>query len=167
MDVSGFLIGSGFALLIVLLGWVDQFVTKSKDTKEIEKNFLSKANIKVEQYKKIKEDAGSTEESLSALIDFLYSTEEENIELFEKIKEIKVDIRTLEKKYRIRFWILLFLNITLFVTGIFSLFLCKQQALWTLLPTLLFVIIIFINLVETYNLENRYTKNICALMEKL
>jgi len=52
MDVAGFLFASGFALLVVLLGWSSQITSKSKETKGIENKFLEKAKIKRPDFKK-------------------------------------------------------------------------------------------------------------------
>lgn len=167
MDAEGLLLGSGFALLIVLVGWADQITSKSKQTKEIEKEFLGKANLKGDKYKKIIKEAGSTEDSFSALVDFLYSSKKENVAIFEKIKNIRADLITLNKKYSYRFWILLFTSISLFASGAITFFLPSDYKFWTLFPNLIFIIIIFCNLIKTYNLENRYTKNIYDIMEEL
>jgi len=169
MDIEGFLLASGFALLVVLVGWANQITSRSKEAKDLEKDFLEKAKIKRPDYKKIINEAGSTEDSFFALVDFLYAKEreKEDIEIFEKIKRIREDITNLSKKYTWRFWILLFMSISLFVTGIVAFFLPSQHNFLALVPNLLFVVIVFCNLVKVHNLEKRYTKNISEAMEKL
>lgn len=159
--------GSGFALLVVLLGWASQITSKSKETKELEGNFLKKAKLKKGDYKKIVDKGGSTEDSFSALVEFLYSSEEEHVEVFEKIKDIKRDLERLNKKYSWRFWILFLTSISLFLSGIVSFFLYSECKFWALLPNSILVIIIFCNLSNVHNLEKRYTKNIYDAMEKL
>lgn len=167
MDIEGFFLASGFALLVVLLGWASQITSKSKETKELEGEFLKKARLKRNDYKKMINEGGTTEDSFSAAIDFLYSTEEENVEIFEKIKRVKEDLHKLDDKYGWRFWVLLFMSITLFLCGLIGLFLPSQQKLWTLIPFFIFVIVVFWNLVQVHNLESRYIDNISEAMEKL
>jgi hypothetical protein len=170
MDVSGFLLASGFALLVVLLGWANQITSKSKETKELEAQFLEKAKFKKGDYKKIINEKGSTEDSFSALIDFLYSSKkdkQEDVEIFEKIENIKKDLASLDNLYGWRFWILLFMSTSLFVTGVTAFFLSPNYKLWALAPNGIFIIIVFCNLVKVYNLEKRYTINISESMEKL
>ncbi|MBU2503539.1 MAG: DUF2207 domain-containing protein [Nanoarchaeota archaeon] len=167
MDIEGFLLASGFALLVVMLGWASQITSKSKETKEIEREFLEKANLKSDKYKKIINEAGSTEDSFSALVDFLYSSKKEDVEIFEKIKNIKEDLASLDRKYNYRFWILLIMSASLFLFGIVAFFIPPVYKFWVLPPNFIFVIIIFCNLIRVYNLEKRYTKNISEVMEKL
>lgn len=167
MDIEGFLLASGFGLLVVLLGWASQITSKSKETKELEATFLEKAKLKKDDYKKIVDKRGSTQDSFSALVDFLYSGQEEHVEIFQKIKDIKRDLERLNRKYSSRFWVLFLMSISLFVCGIVSFFLCPQCKFWALLPNTVFVIIVFCNLVSVHNLEKRYTKNISDTMEKL
>lgn len=167
MDVESFLLTSGFALLIVLLGWANQITSKSKETKDIEGEFLKKAKLKRKDYKKIIKEQGATEDSFSALVDFLYTKKEEDVEIFEKIKNVKTDLETLDKKYSRRFWILLYMSVSLFITGIVSFFLPTGHKFLILFPNLIFIVAIFCNLVKVHNLEKRYTKNISEAMEKL
>lgn len=167
MDTEGFLLGSGFALLVVLVGWANQITSKSKETKDIEADFLKKAKLKRADYKKIVNEGGSTEDSFKTLVDFLYTKKEEDLQIFEKIKFIKADIEKLDKKYSGRFWILLWMSACFFTTGIVSFFLPLDQKIWAILPNLIFVLFVFINLIKVHDLEKRYTKNISEAMEKL
>ena len=167
MDVKGLLLTSGFALLIVLLGWANQITSKSKETKELESEFLNKAKLKRKDYQKIIKEQGAKEDSFSALVDFLYSKEEEDVEIFEKIKNIKTNLETLDKKYSRRFWILLCMSISLFITGIASFFLSADYKPLILCINLIFIVAVFCNLVKVHNLEKKYTKNISEAMEKL
>jgi len=173
MDVEGFLLASEFALLVVLLGWASQITSKSKDTKELEGEFLEKAKLKKEDYKKIINEKGSSEDSFSALVDFLYSDKknkkdtEEDVEIFEKIESIKKDLTSLDSMYGRRFWILLFMSLSFLLSGSTAFFLAPDNKLWALVPNLIFVVIVFVNLIKVYNLEKRFTKNISEVMEKL
>lgn len=168
MDLEGFLLASGFALLIVLLGWADQITSKSKELKDIETSFLEKAvKLKKSDYKDIIDKKGATESSFTALVDFLYSNREEDVELFEKIKYIKEDIKKLDNKYNFRFWLLLYTCVSLLVTGIIGFFLPKGYKLLSISPNLIFIIVIFFNLVSVYVLEKGCAKNIAEAMEKL
>lgn len=168
MDYEGFILASGFALLIVLLGWADQITSKSKELKDIETAFLEKAEkLKKSDYKDILDKKGSTESSFTALVNFLYSNKEEEVELFEKIKYIKEDIKKLDYKYNFRFWLLLYTCVSLFATGIISLFLPKDYKLLSISPNIMFISVIFFNLISVYVLEKRCTQNIAEAMEKL
>lgn len=167
MNITGFLFGSGFALLILLLGWANQITSKNKETKELEREFLKKANLKSYEYKKIINEAGSTEDSFSCLVDFLFSNKKEDVQIFEKIKNIKQELKKLEQKYSGRFWILLQMSITLFISGIVSFFLCPVYKIFAMVPNLIFVVIVFFNLINVYRLEKRYTKNISDIMGEL
>jgi len=167
MDIEGFLLASGFALLVVLLGWANQITSKSKETKELEGDFLAKAKLKRDDYKKMINEGGATEDSFTAVVDFLYSSEEENVVIFDKINRVKEDLQSLDTKYSWRFWILLLMSISLFVSGTVALFLAPAYKLWVLIPNSIFVIIVFCNLVKVHNLEKRYIKNISEAMEKL
>ena len=167
MDIEGFLLASGFALMVVLLGWASQITSKSKETKRLEGEFLAKTKLKRDDYKKMINEGGTTEDSFTAAVDFLYSTEEDNVVVFNKIKRVKEELQGLDKTYSCRFWILLFMSISLFASGVASFFIAPAYKLWALVPNLIFVIIVFGNLIKVHNLEERYTKNIYEAMEKL
>lgn len=167
MDFAGFLLASGFALLVVLLGWADQITSKSKDVKDLEEDFLKKAEFKRGDYKTIIKEGGATEGSFSALVGFLYSKKEKDVEIFEKIKEIKIGISSLDTKYGRRFWILVWMSASLFVTGIIALLIPNDYKIWVLSPNLIFVVLVFNNLITVHSLEKQYKKNISETMEKL
>lgn len=167
MDIEGYLLGSGFALLVVLLGWANQITSKSKETKDLEADFLKNGKVKRTDYKKIVRDRGATEDSFKALVNFLYSEEKDNVAIFEIIVNIKSDLSKLDKQYRFRFWILTCLSICLFVTGVMAFFFEEPFKSWLLLPNLALIISVFINLISVYNLEKRHIKNIHDVMEKL
>jgi len=167
MDIEGFLLASGFALLVVLLGWANQITSKSKETKELEGEFLKKARLKKPDYQKMINEGGVTEDSFTAAVDFLYSAEEENVVVFDKIKRVREDLQILDKKYGGRFWILLFMSISLFVSGAVAFFISPDCKLWVMVPNLIFVVAVFCNLIKVHNFERRYTKNIYEAMEKI
>ncbi len=167
MNVEGFFLASGFALLIVLLGWASQITSKSKETKELEAGFLAKAKLKRDKYKKMINEGGATEDSFIAVVDFLYTSEEDNVVIFDKIKRVKGDLQKLDRKYNWRFWILLLMSMSLFLSGAVAFFLCDCYKLYTLLPNSIFVVVVFCNLITIHNLEKKYVKNISEAMEKL
>ena len=167
MDIAGYLLGSGFALLIVLLGWADQITSKNKETKDLETDFLRNGKIKRVNYKKMVEGKGATQDSFDALIDFLYSAEKENVEIFELIVNTRKDMIVLDRQYRYRFWMLTCLSIYLFLAGILALFVAETYKLWLLAPNALLVALIFVNLIKIYVLETRHNRNIHNIMEKL
>jgi len=167
VDIEGYLLASGFALLIVLLGWADQITSKSKETKDLEADFLRNGKVKRVDYKKMVEGRGTTEDSFNALVDFLYSAEKDNVEIFEIIVNIRKDIAELDRQYRFRFWLLTCLSIYLFLAGMLAFFIAGTLKVWLLLPNLLLVIVVFINLINIYMLETRHNKNIRGAMEKL
>ena len=51
MDIESFLLTSGFALIVVLIGWSNQITTRSKETRELEQEFIQKAKVKSQKYK--------------------------------------------------------------------------------------------------------------------
>jgi hypothetical protein len=168
MDIAGFLLATGFALLVLLLGWSSQIISKSKETRELESEFLKKANLKDETYKKIIRESGSDKDSLFALVDFLYSREDTgDIEIFENIKTIKGLLTKLDKKYSNRFWILLFMSVTFLVTGIIAIFLPLECKYWTIVPNLLFTVTIFENLISVFSMEKKYINSISKIIGKL
>jgi len=170
MDVAGFLFASGFALLVVLLGWSSQITSKSKETKGIENKFLEKAKIKRPDFKKIINKSNYTEESFSKLVEFLYSgkkDKEKDIKIYQKIEIIYKDLIALDKRYNWRFWILFYTSVSLFISGVICLLLCSLYRFISLIPSLIFIILVFNNLIKVYNLEKRYTKNIFEIMEEL
>ncbi len=167
MDIEGFLLASGLALLVVLVGWANQITSRSKETKELEGEFLTKAKLKRADYKKIINEGGATEDSFKSLVDFLYTRKEDDLQIFEKIKLIKADIEKLDNNYSWRFWILLWMSICFFVMGAIAFFLPTEQKMWAVLPNLIFIVLVYINLIKVHNLEKRYTKNISETMEKL
>ncbi len=169
MDISGFLLTSGFVLLVVLLGWSNIITSKSKETKDLEAEFLKKANLKSADYKSIIDKAGSTKESLNMLVEFLYSRtrEQVHIEVFERIKQVKKEIKYLDKEYSWRFWLLLITTGILFITGVKSLFLETGNKNIALLPNAFTVILLFKNLITVHLLENKYSENMYQIMEKL
>jgi len=167
MDIEGFLFASGFAVLVVLVGWANQITSRSRETKDLEADFLKKAKLKRSDYKKIVNEGGSTDDSFKTLVGFLYTKKEEDLQVFEKIKFIKVDIENLDRKYDGRFWILLWMSISLFVTGGIAFILPPEEKYWAIAPNLILIILAFINLIEVHNIEKRYAKNISEAMEKL
>lgn len=167
MDIEGFLLASGFALMVVLLGWASQITSKSKETKNLEADFLQKAKLKRPDYNKIVNEGGTTEDSFSALVEFLYSRKEEDIAIFEKIKYVKSDLEKLDKKYNWRFWVLLWMSISFFITGITAFILAAEYEFWVIFPNLVFIVLVYVNLIRVHNLEKQYTKNIHDAMEKL
>lgn len=168
MDIEGFLLASGFTLIVVLIGWSNQITTRGKETREIEQDFLVKAKLKSKEYKKILNKKSSVESSISALVDFLYSKrDEEDIKIFNRITKIKKDLPNLNKKYAHRFWILLITAISLISSGIVSYFFAQQYKIYALAFNLIFVIIMIMNLITTYNLERKYSENISKIMEDL
>jgi len=102
-----------------------------------------------------------------AAVDFLFSTKEDNVDVYNKIKKIKGELGRLDSIYEQRFWILAYMSASLFISGIVAFFLEPSQKPCVLIPNFLFVIVVFINLIKTYNLEKGYTKNIRDAMEKL
>jgi len=169
MDIAGYLLASGFALLVVLLGWANQITSKSKETKDLEADFLKQSKTKHADYKKIVQDRGATDDSFKALVNFLYSEKKDNAEIFELIVSLKSDLIRLDKQYRFRFWILTLLSLCFFISGVASFFLTDPLMYWYWLlgPNLVLIIMIFINLISTYFFENRHNKNIRSLMEKV
>jgi len=59
------------------------------------------------------------------------------------------------------------MSICFFITGIIAFFLPLNKKFWAILPNLVFVVLVFVNLIKVHNLEKRYTKNISDAMEKL
>jgi hypothetical protein len=167
MDIGGYLFGSGFGLLIVLLGWGDQLTTKNQETKDLQEQFRKKARLHKEDLQGMIADGGATEQSFSAMVDFLFSKEEKHLELFEKLKGIKKDLVALDKRYNRRYWLLTSLSLTLFTTGIISLLISADYKFWLLAPSLLLIALVFVNLIGVYNLEKKYTKNLNKAMESL
>ena len=130
---------------------------------------LARAARQKYEYKKIIDRSGASKESLSTIVDFLYSKKRsgEDIEIFNKIKEIKTDIKELDDKYNWRFWLLLYMIASLIISGLVSLFMVDKFKIWALTPNLLFVIFIFCNLISVHVVEKRYAENITKTMEKL
>jgi len=69
--------------------------------------------------------------------------------------------------YVVRFWILFYTSVSLFISGVICLLLCSLYRFISLIPSLIFIILVFNNLIKVYNLEKRYTKNIFEIMEEL
>jgi hypothetical protein len=168
MDIEGFLLASGFALLVVLVGWSNQITSRSKETKDLEQDFIAKAKVKDKDYKDMINRGESTEKSISALVDFLYSrTDESDIKAFDKITKIKKDLPILNKKYANRFWILLVTSISLIVSGISAYYLPDKIKFYLVFFNLIFFIVMIVNLINTYLLERRYSNNIFKTMEEI
>ena len=167
MDIEGFLLASGFALLVVLVGWSNQMTSRSKETRDLEQEFIAKAKLKREDYKDIV-NKKSVEKSIYALVNFLYSNRKESeIEAFDKITKIRKNLPMLDKKYSNRFWILLITSISLMISGIASYYLPERYKIYAVLLNTTFVVLMIVNLVTTYNLEKRYSANIRKTMEEL
>jgi len=166
--VEGFLLASGFALLVVLVGWSNQITIRSKETRDLEQEFIIKAKIKDKDYKNMINKGKSAEKSISSLINFLYSKRgESEIKAFEKITKIKKDLPLLNKKYANRFWILLITSISFIISGVGSYYLLEAYKIYVIFFNLIFIFMMIINLVSTYTLEKRYSENIHEAMEEL
>lgn len=167
MDIEGFLLASGFALLVVLVGWSNQITSRSKETRDLEQEFISKAKIKPKDYNDIV-NKKSAEKSIHALVNFLYTKRAESeIEAFDKLTHIRKNIPMLDKKYSNRFWILLIASISLMLSGVICYFLPEAYKIYTILFNMIFVILMIVNLITTYNLERRYSTNLRKAMEEL
>jgi len=167
MDVAGCLLASGFALLVVLLGWSNQITSKSKETKELEAEFLEKANLKDKEYKSIIDQGGATKNSLTSLVGFLYdkNRDKDDIEILNAIKDVKKGLVDIDRKYRWRFWLLIFTTGFLFITGIEALFIPNNKI--ALIPNIFPIALIFKNLITLHILENKYSESMSIIMEKL
>lgn len=167
MDIEGFLLTAGFALLVVLVGWSNQITSRSKETRDLEQEFIAKAKMKRKDYKEIV-NKKSGEKSIYALVDFLYSKREESeIEAFDKITKIRKSLPKLDKKYSDRFWILLITSISFIISGLSGYFFLEPYKIYVVLFNMVFVILMIVNLITTYNLENKYSANIRKAMEEL
>jgi hypothetical protein len=167
MDIEGYLFGSGFGLLIVLLGWANQLTTKNQETKDLENQFLKKAKLLRSDFQKMINEGGASEDSFDKLMDLLFSTERDHVRAFVKIKAIRSDVALLEKKYGRRFWLLTFLSILLFLTGIVSIMTPPEYKLWMLAPSFILIAFVFLNLIAIYRIEKRYTQTLNDAMEIL
>jgi len=168
MDIESFLLTSGFALIVVLIGWSNQITTRSKETRELEQEFIQKAKVKRKDYKNLINKGKSPEKSISALVNFLYSKRDDSdIKVFDKINKIKKDLPLLNKKYSNRFWILLLTSISFIISGIGSFYLLEIYKIYLLLFNLIFVIIMLYNLITTHFHEKEYYENINEAMEDL
>jgi len=97
MDIEGFLLVSGFALLVVLVGWANQITSKSKETKDLEADFLKKAKLKRADYKKIVNEGGATEDSFKTLVDFLIQKRKKTSKFLRKLNSSKRILKSLIK----------------------------------------------------------------------
>jgi hypothetical protein len=174
VEITSILLSSGIALLIVLVGWSSQITSKGKELKETEKSFIEKAKIKESKYKKMVQEKGSTEKSFQILIEFLFKHKDKDVEIFEKIKEIKTDFQKLNEKYNMRFWILVSLSISFFITGFLTFFVesdCKllnlDPKIWIMFINTIPITIAYINLIQVYNTEKKFAQTIYDVMEKL
>ncbi len=168
MDIGGFLLSAGFALFVVLLGWSGQITSKSKEIKEVERGFSEKVEEKYKKnYDKITNKVGTSEESLFALIDFLYSkTDQEDVEALDQIQNIKKAIPKLNKKYNFRFWIMLTTSLSFLISGIIYLILIESH-IYIIITNIILIIILFFNLITSHALERSYVEDMTRLMEGL
>jgi len=168
IDVESFLLTSGFALIVVLIGWSNQITTRSKETRELEQEFIQNAKVKRKDYKNMINKGKSPEKSISSLVNFLYSNRDDSdIKAFDKITKIKKDLPLLNKKYSNRFWILLLTSISLLFSGIVALYILEEYKIDLVFFNLIFVMVMIYNLITTYTLEKRYYGNIHRAMEEL
>src|SRR2546429_3791385 len=120
-----FLFASGLALFIALLGWSDQIRGFDNDTKELEQRFLKKTGIKKRDFLDIIKPK-SADDQLFALTRAESEGRIEKEEMIEVLRTFAMDLNRLWSQVeRLSSWkynLTIALTITLFVTGIASLF---------------------------------------------
>lgn len=120
-----FLFASGFGLFLALLAWGDQIRGMTRETRELERDFLQKHKLTREQFKRAL-GASSPTERLHGLAEIMHSgklktvSEIEALGDFEEWLSLSDGLRRLHSQ---KYWLALALAVSLFLAGGLSTFL--------------------------------------------
>ncbi|MEJ0085098.1 MAG: hypothetical protein WDO72_05425 [Pseudomonadota bacterium] len=170
-DVSTFLLGSGVALLIALLAWGEQIRAITRDTRDLERDFLELTDISKSQLNSVL-DAETDDDRLVAFTNLMASgnlTSASQIQLLPLFNEWRALGANLQNKQSQKYWFTIALTLVLFCSGtvaaIFSIGVYLLVSV-TLPPGILVVILLWI-VVSAGRLEQKLNVVLKKIAEKV
>lgn len=179
--MEGFLIGTGMALLLVLIGWSEQVKSWHKDTIEAEKEFSKSHNLKWKEIRPLIRTETLPVKKLKALNKLLIKKslkEVQDVKIIEKLLTLDKERNQLENFYRIKYKLIFIMTILYFSSGIINYFIkdnhkikiCIVQIPAEFIP--IFSCVLFSIGFLCFNshlnkTESKYKNELIDLMEKL
>jgi hypothetical protein len=120
-DTSAFLLGSGLALLIALLAWGEQIRAITKDTRDLERDFLEATELKRSQlapffHAKNVDDQLAPLSSVMASGKLSDAAQVELLPLFRQWRDLSGGFRSLQSR---KYWLTILVTLVCFLTGTF------------------------------------------------
>jgi len=179
--VEEFLIGTGIALLLALLGWSEQIKSWHKDTMETEKAFCEERNINWSQIRQlIRTDAPAVKKLkvLGNLLKIEALTNIQDVNLIGEFMNLDKKRSKLEDLYKIKYKLVLIMTFLFLLSGIINYFVderCKIETFIINIPTefipICICVLFSIGLLcfNTYltSIESKYKDELLNLMEKI
>jgi hypothetical protein len=176
-----FLIGTGIALLMVLIGWSEQIGNLHKDTMEVEKEFSNDRKVKWSKIRPLIRSNSTPEQKLKALniiVEESNFQDTKDIDIMGKLSELDEKRCQLESLYNIKYILILCLTSLFFISGTINYFIsasCKTNLFWFEIPTefiFIFICVIFSFGILFYNIylnsaENKYKDKLIQLKDQL
>lgn len=176
-----FLIGASLALLLALLAWSDAISTLHKDTLELERDFSQNRKLDLRRIRTIIRTEGTLAKRITALNKLINSAklkDVEDINIIELLTNLDSDRHLLEKKYKIKFWLVIVLTYAFLISGIINYFIADTYSfsIFSLIIKTEFISIFFciilLHLILIYvvclnNFENKYKEKIKNLTDKI
>lgn len=119
-DISTFLLGSGLALLIALLAWGEQIRAITRDTRDLERDFLELTRLSRGQLNAVLQ-AETVDDRLVAFTNLIASgkltsaSQVQILPLFERWRVLGTKLQSLQSK---KYWFTIVLTVILFASGI-------------------------------------------------
>lgn len=125
-----FLIGTGIALLLVLIGWSEQIKSWHKDTREAERDFSRERNIKWNKIRPLLRTNTSAIKKLKALNALLKEKslqEVQDVNIIGKFISLDKKRAEIESLYKIKYRLIFALTISFFLSGIINYFIADNS----------------------------------------
>jgi hypothetical protein len=170
-DLAVFLIGSGLALLIALLAWGEQIRAITRDTRDLERDFLQVTGLTRAQLSALLQ-ASTDDDRLVAFTNLMASgkltsaSQVEILPLFERWRAHGTKLRSLQSR---KYWLTIILTVVFLVTGTFAAFAPEGLApisVMLVIPGIL-VVILLVTVVSAGRVEQRLNALLMQIAEKV
>jgi hypothetical protein len=170
-DTSAFLLGSGLALLIALLAWGEQIRAITRDTRDLERDFLQATGLTRAQLSALLQ-ARNDDDRLIAFNNLMASgkltsaSQVEILPLFERWRSLGTELRSLQSR---KYWLTIALTVVFLGTGMLA---ALAPGRLVSLPLLLvfpgiLVFILLVTVVSAGRVEQRLNALLMQIAEKV
>ncbi len=176
-----FLIGTGVALLLALIGWSEQIRSLHRETLKAERDFSEKRNINWDHVRKIIRGTAPAKEKIVALNKLLREKsvlKKDDIKIINQFYNLGKKRIDIEKLYNIKYILILVLTFLFFISGVINYFIesCSEFKLFGLKVPTEFICIfscvgfsigILCFVIHLNNNEKAYRKEFFNLLERI